>query len=192
MFSRLIQNRWALVPVLMLSFTITAAIVILTFAFSDSNVTAVEPDYYRKALAWDDYRKQLAENGVLGWVVTSTFVAGQNDPTLARLELTVADKYGVNIEHARVRVECIPILAANSRISTALQEISAGHYAADVPLRVNGMWEIRATVEAKNHLYCDRFRRHLSFGKPRPAKPVVMQDNSEIKEQVAKQDGATP
>lgn len=170
---RIIENRWAMVPVLMLSFTITAATVILTLSFADSNVTAVEPDYYRKALAWNDYRKQLAENGALGWVVTSTFVAGENDPALARLELVAADKYGVKIEHAVVRAEFIPILSADSRVELALEESSGGHYAIDVPLRVNGMWEIRITIQSKDRVYSDRFRRHISFGKQRAGEVLI-------------------
>ncbi|MCE9619653.1 MAG: FixH family protein [Planctomycetes bacterium] len=166
MTRRFIENRWAYVPVAMLSFTVTAAAVVVTLAFSDTNVTAAEPDYYRKAASWDDHKRQLAQNNALGWIVTPTIIPGTNDPTLARLELVVADKYGIGIEHASVQAEIIPILSANSRVTLNLPEGDGGHYGVDVPLRVNGQWEIRATVQSKGRLYTDDFRRHVSFGKP--------------------------
>jgi hypothetical protein len=162
---RWIENRWALVPVAMLSLTILAAATVVTVSFSDGNAIAAEPDSYRKGAAWDDTRRQLAQNGALGWVVTPSFVQGLGDPTLARLELSVKDKHGVSIEHAAVRAEIIPILAADSRVTLTLQETQGGHYGADVPLRVNGKWEVRATIESQQRTFADRFSRVLSFAR---------------------------
>lgn len=42
----------------------------------------------------------------------------------------------------------------------------AGRYGIDVPIRINGLWEIRVTIEANGKIYSDRFRRHIAFVAP--------------------------
>jgi len=163
---KFLENRWALVPVVMLSCTVIGATAMVTLALGDGSATAAEPDYYRKGAAWDEMKRQIAENGALGWIVTPSIVAGRKDPRSARLELTIADKYGVKIEGAVVTTEMFPIRAADSRIQLALSPGGAGRYGIDVPIRINGQWEIRVTIEANGKIYSDRFRRHIAFVAP--------------------------
>lgn len=162
------RNRWAFVPAAMLSCTIVGAVLVVTLAVNDRGATAAEPDYYRKATAWDRWKEQLARNGALRWVVTPEFVPAAGGTGLARLELSVADKHAVPIEHAVVRAEVVPIRDADSRVDLALPEVSPGRYGADVPLRLGGLWEIRTTVEWKGQRYVDRVRRSLDFGRRTP------------------------
>lgn len=164
----IVRNRWALVPVGMLAATVVGAVLVVTLAVNDRGATAAEPDYYRKATAWDEWKEQLARNGALRWVVTPEFVPAAGGSGLARLELTVADKHGVPIEHAVVRAEIVPIRDADARVGLALTEGAAGRYGADVPLRTGGLWEIRATVEWKGQRYADRIRRSVRFGSAAP------------------------
>ena len=166
--SSFVRNRWALVPVGMLAATVVGAVLVVTLAVNDRGAAAAEPDYYRKATAWDEWKEQLARNGALRWVVTPEFGPAAGGSGLARLELTVADKHGVPIEHASVRAEVVPIRDADARVELPLAEGAAGRYGADVPLRTGGLWEIRTTVEWKGQRYVDRVRRSVRFGRPVP------------------------
>lgn len=162
------RNRWAFVPIAMIGATVVGAVLVVTMAVNDRGATAAEPDYYRKAVAWDEWKEQLARNGSLRWVVTPELAPASGGSGLARLELSVADKHGVPIERASVRAEVIPIRDADARIQLLMAEGAPGRYGADVPLRVSGQWEIRTTVEWKGQTYVDHFRRSLRFGRAVP------------------------
>jgi hypothetical protein len=163
-----IENRWAFVPVGILAATVAFAVFVVVFLVNGRGATAAEPDYYRKGVAWDEWRRQEAENGTLRWVVTPSFGASPAGTGLVHLTLAVADKNAVPIVGAAVRAEVIPIADADRRVEVACAESGPGAYGVDVPLRAAGLWEIRTTVEWKGHRYCDRVRRQVAFG-PRSA-----------------------
>jgi nitrogen fixation protein FixH len=156
------QARWALVPVLLMSGTVVGAAVAVTVAVSERGALAAEPDYYRRGAAYDDWKRQVAANGALRWVVTPEIVPARVGPG-ARIELSVTDKHGIALEGAAVRAEVVPIVDADARCTVELAELSPGIYGADVPLRIGGQWEIRATVEWKGKTWSDRMRRSVSF-----------------------------
>ena len=156
------QSRWAFVPVLLMSGTVVGAAIAVTVAVSERGALAAEPDYYRRGAAYDDWKRQVAANGALRWVVTPEVVPARVG-TGARLELSVADKHGIALEGAAVRAEVVPIVDADARCAVTLPESSPGIYAADVPLRIGGQWEIRATVEWKGRTWSDRMRRSVTF-----------------------------
>lgn len=159
----LFVNRWAFVPVVMLAAVVTAAVLVVTLAVNDRGATAAEPDYYRKGAAWDDWKKQLALNGVLRWVVTPNVVASHTAAGFARLELAIADKHGMPIEGAVVHATVIPILDGDARVELMLTHDGAGQYSAELPIRIGGQWEIRSTVEWRGNRFCDRVRRTVEF-----------------------------
>ncbi|MEI6474207.1 MAG: FixH family protein [Planctomycetota bacterium] len=159
----LLANRWAFVPVIMLSTVVAAAVLVVLFAVNERGATAAEPDYYRKGAAWDDWKRQLALNGVLRWVVTPSIVPSTSATGLARLELTVADRHGMPIEGAVVRADVIPILDGDARVTLTLTHDGSGRYSAELPLRIGGQWEIRSTIEWRGNRFCDRVRRTVEF-----------------------------
>lgn len=159
-----LANRWAFVPVAVLGATVAFAVFVVVFLVNERGAIAAEPDSYRKGVAWDDWKRQEAENGVLRWVVTPAIGAAPNGTGLAHLTLSVADKHALPIEGAVVRAEVVPIVDADRRVELAFAEGAPGAYGADVPLRTGGLWEVRTTVEWKGHRYCDRVRRNVSFG----------------------------
>ena len=159
----LIENRWAFVPVVMMLGTVASAVVVVTVAVGDRSALATEPDYYRRGAAYDAWKQQVAANGALRWVVTPAIVSAQAGSG-ARLELSMADKHGIALEGAAVRAEIIPIREADARCDVALAEMAPGRYGVDVPLRVGGQWEIRATVDWKGKTWSDRMRRAVTFG----------------------------
>lgn len=163
MIRRLIEHRWAFVPVLLLAGTVASAFTMVKLSMGDGSALAVEPDYYRKAAHWDDLKQQRALNGYLNWVISPDIVRAHGDATCARLELTIADKHGVRIDDARVTVELFPLRAASNRSTHDLDALSSGRYGIDIPVRENGQWEFRVSVLKGDKLYTDSFRRHLHF-----------------------------
>ena len=90
-----------LVALLAASAGANIALVIIT---SRDTSFAVEPNYYAKALAWDQTMAQQARNDALGWALSLRI-----DPGDARGGKTVtvhlADRAGAPIEGAQVAVE---------------------------------------------------------------------------------------
>ncbi len=157
------KDRWVLAPFALLSLSVASVTVMITLARGDGQGAAAEPDYYRKAVQWDEIKAQRAANDALGWVVTPTITAGRDDPRCARLEVVVADKYTVEIAGASVEAEVIPIRAADARVSFTLSPMGGGRYGADVPVRVGGTWECRVSIVLGERKYADQFRRHVTF-----------------------------
>lgn len=163
MLRNAVANRWAFVPLILLGSTVANAFLMVSLSAGDGNGTAAEPDYYRKAAAWDSVMQQRLENGYLNWVVTPAIVAGKDDPLKARLELAIADKHGISIAGAHVTAEAIPIRDADRRVALELSETAAGLYGCDIPLQASGLWEFRVRVEARDSVYTDCVRRQINF-----------------------------
>lgn len=158
----IVANRWALFPVAMIAGTVVFAAISVAIAVGDG--TAAEPDSYRKSVAWDAHRAQVAQNGLLGWVLTPTVTGGGGVDGTVQLRIGVADKHSVPIDGGRVVAEVVPIRDADSRVTLVLAEVSPGMYEAACPVRVSGQWEIRTTVESRGMRYADRVRRFVEFG----------------------------
>lgn len=153
----LLRNRWALFPVVMLLGSLCLGVVTVSAALQSHGES--EPDFYRKGMQWDVHRAQLAQNGALAWTLTPAIRCGGDDAPFPSVEVSVNDKHGVAIAGARVRLEVVPILAADLRMEMPMLEVRPGVYAAPCPLRVDGMWELRFSVESRGHTYVDVVRR---------------------------------
>jgi nitrogen fixation protein FixH len=105
---------------------------------------AVEPDYYAKALAWDETMVQQAHNEALGWSLGLRF-----EPTGERGRMTVTarltDRAGTPLPGAHVAIEARHNARA-SRVFTAVLEPRTIGYAAAMPLARAGLWEFRVRV----------------------------------------------
>jgi nitrogen fixation protein FixH len=105
---------------------------------------AVEPDYYAKALAWDETMAQQARNEALGWSLGLRV-----EPTGKRGRVTVAvglsDGAGAPLPGARIAIEALHNARA-SRVLTAVLEPRGLGYAAMMPLARPGLWEFRVRV----------------------------------------------
>lgn len=158
----IVANRWVLFPVAMIAGTVVFAVISVAIAVGDG--TAAEPDSYRKSIAWDAHRAQVAQNGLLGWVVTPTVVGGSGLDGAVMLRIGVADKHAVPIDGGRVIAEVVPIRDADRRVTLELAEVAPGTYEAKCPVRIGGQWEIRTTIESRGKRYADRVRRFVEFG----------------------------
>jgi nitrogen fixation protein FixH len=120
-----------------------ANIALLVITSRDASF-AVEPDYYAKALAWDETMAQQARNEALGWCLGLRV-----EPTDERGRVTVAvglsDGAGAPLPGARIAIEALHNARA-SRVLTAVLEPRGLGYAAMMPLARPGLWEFRVRV----------------------------------------------
>ncbi len=135
---------WPLAIVGVLAVTVLANIG-LFWAANEPGSAAVEPDYYRRALAWDRTQAAAARAARLGWHAEAVF--GVPDGTGTPLELTLTDRTGAPVPGARVAVVGLHNLDFAHPIAWSLTEHGRGGYTTRVRLPRSGRWELRVSAE---------------------------------------------
>ncbi len=142
---------WIVVGLLALMALINAALVYN--AHKDPS-HAVEPDYYRKALDWDETAAQRKYNRELGWLLELDFkpvpegMAGalpEAGPPNTLLLCRLLDGAGTRLAGAEIRVSCFHNAWSGHRIEAALPPLADG-YGAALRLGPPGLWEFRSEV----------------------------------------------
>ena len=113
------------------------------FLFYEANRTegtAVEADYYRKAVEWDSTVAQASRNRQLGWTVAASLSAD------GRLQAQIRASNGSPIDGAVVDVEGFPIAFADGTFSTTMSASSRHEYDAAVRIVHRGLHELRFSV----------------------------------------------
>lgn len=121
---------------------------------------AVEPDYYAKALAWDDTMAQQARNEALGWSLgLRVEPAGERGRMTVTARLT--DSAGAPLLGAHVAIEARHNARANRVLTAALEPWDAG-YAAAMPLARPGLWEFRVRATRGRDVFTATLMRDVS------------------------------
>ncbi len=136
--------RWIAAVVALLVFTVTTQTYLLSQALNDPSVVA-EPDYYQKAVDWDQTRAQRDQNSALGWTLTPT-VSADVLPGGRALSVRLEDRSGTALANAAVRVVAFHKARSANRIKGTLTGGADGTYSATLPLRREGLWELRFVV----------------------------------------------
>jgi len=149
---------WPFVIAGALGLHVVGSLVMVYFATSNESF-AVEPDYYRKALAWDDKRAQDRDNAELGWQLEFTVepVAAGRDPIL-RVELTTAD--GQPVADAIVAMEAFPNARRDDILTATLSAAESG-YETTMPMRRDGRWEFRFVATRGDDKFTYTESRHV-------------------------------
>lgn len=134
---------WALVPVVLLGTMFAGWGVMISVALDDP-AFAIEPDYYEKAVHFDEHRAEARESRELGW---SLEVAPRVDAEGALVRVTLKDRERRPIDGAHVKA----IVFHNARSSEwrQLDFRGAGHgvYSERLTPWRPGLWELRFEVE---------------------------------------------
>ena len=121
--------------------TVVANLVVMRMAGNDP-AFAIEPDYYRKAVHYDDVLAQARTNQRLGWQLTV-----QVDPIVrtrpTRVTVTARDAQGAPLVGAQLAVMARFNARANDTLTTVLLEDAPGRYAGTLPMVLPGAWELR-------------------------------------------------
>jgi nitrogen fixation protein FixH len=117
---------------------------------------AIEPDYYEKALRWDDTMAQERRNLALGWDASATLVLARPGRA-GQVDIVLSDPVGRAVDSAAVTVEAMHNARASQRYHASLTEGAPGTYHAAIDAHRPGEWEVRVTAQRGS----DRFTSTL-------------------------------
>jgi nitrogen fixation protein FixH len=150
---------WPFVIVALLVGGAGANIGLMVVATRDASF-AVEPDYYRKALHWDEMMAQEARNQALGWTAAVAFERLAR-PGEVEVTARVNDRGGRPVEGARVAIETFHSARASHVLTATLAPGAAGQYSAALLLDRPGLWEVRLRVERGDETFTAILRQDL-------------------------------
>jgi len=146
---------WPIAITLVLAATVTLNVFVLRIA-TEPNAYATEPDYYRKAVAWDSTATLERASEATGWTCDAQIVRARG---VLELRVVLADGEGGPIDGARVRVTAIHNLAASQPVEIAPVAAGAGTYVARFPVARMGLWELRVAATRGRDRFVADLRR---------------------------------
>lgn len=126
---------------------------------------AVEPEYYRRALEWNQTARQRERNAALGWAVEVASLTPRG--AALHVGVRVKDRGGAPVSGAQVAVLAFAETRAGCRYEATLAEGEAGAYTGDLPATepAGGLWQVRVAVSRGGDLYTAAVARPLD-GRP--------------------------
>lgn len=131
-------TRWTLAIIALLGGNLVAMVVLATTASRED--AQVIPDYYEKAVHYDEAIDEAARSEALGWSAEPTLLA-------STLEVRVLDRAGNTVTGARVQVDGYPRAHAVDRIDTKLVASGPGVYRVRLAGQRLGWHDLRIVVE---------------------------------------------
>lgn len=139
-----------------------AANVFLLYAANDRNAAIVEPDYYRKAVAWDSSAAQAARNADLAWRLDAAILPLDADGA-GLVQMRIAWPDGTPLAGARVGCTAIHNLDAARRPHAETVLDADGTGTVSLPLGRAGLWELRVTATLGERRFTATLRREAAF-----------------------------
>lgn len=137
---------WPLIIVGML--LVHASLIVGTIIYvGGKRDTYVDPDYYAKAIDWDNQRemKELAEKK--GWDVSISAIPVGDDQAQRVISVTLTDQQGAAIDDAIVHVVCFNPNEMSNRVSQELDRQGRGVYEHKMPIERPGIWSCSITIQ---------------------------------------------
>jgi nitrogen fixation protein FixH len=125
---------------------------------------AVERDYYKKAVEWDQAMAQHAANAELGWQVSARLEPAGDGR--ARLTVWLSDRGGLPLDGATVSVEAFASARAGDVRALALEPLGDGAYAGTLAAPRAGVWELRLAVTRSGRRFTQVVHDELRAGAP--------------------------
>lgn len=132
---------WPIGVAVILGATVVANLVVMRLANNDP-AFAIEPDYYKKAVAFDSTFAEERRSLELGWTATST-LASSTRAGESTLTVALDDAQHQPVSGATVTVVALANARANDRLTASLREVTPGRYESTIAARFAGQWEIR-------------------------------------------------
>jgi nitrogen fixation protein FixH len=149
---------WALFPVLLLSATAVAMIVVVSLALDDKGFS-VERDYYKKAVAFDAELQQRTHNDELGWQLSVEPSVGQDG---AVIRASLADREHRPILGASLTGEAFSVARSQRFEPLAFTETQVGTYEARLAHGRPGIWELRLNATQGSERFTKVIRTELA------------------------------
>ncbi len=143
-----------------LALHVVVSLIVVYVATSNPSY-AVEEDYYAKSMAWDATRAQARVNADLGWELTVSAKPPAAPGEQPVLEVRLSDAAGAPVDGAAVAVEAFHNARSHDIIRAPLEAAGDGLYRAALPMRRDGRWELRFTVDRGTDRFTFSETRHL-------------------------------
>lgn len=131
---------WPIAIAAILGITVVANFAVLYVAGNDPSFV-VEPDYYQKAVHYDDEMAQEQRNQQLGWLLTPSVAPLR--PAGADVTVRLTDARGIPLTGVHVRVAAVYNARAADVLDTTLSPRPDSEYVGHLPMRHAGEWELR-------------------------------------------------
>lgn len=139
------MKRWHVFPGIVFALlAVNAGIVFTTIYLANSDESfAVEPEYYQKAVQWDERAADRARAESLGW----TARVGLADDGAHGVRVTIVDAANSAVSGMEVDVVAFPAARASERQRLELTRLDNGTFVAPFSPTLGGRWEfeVRAT-----------------------------------------------
>jgi len=155
--------HWVWVPVLLLASSALGVGSMAYVAVRDPNF-ATEPNYYQKAIHWDQTQAQAAQNQRLSYKLTLPAAVAFDTQGLAILELKVQDSFGRPLSGARLAAEAFANAYSAEISQLAFSEREPGVYVATLRVRHRGVWEFRVAGDSDGAHFTGILRADLRPG----------------------------
>ncbi|MBX3406194.1 MAG: FixH family protein [Phycisphaeraceae bacterium] len=123
---------------------------ITVYAANSDGGAVIEPNYYQRALHWDDQRALEERGRVLGWSAGVELTVKDGATAIG---VKLADRAGDPIGGATVRALAFRSADAGRRHELILREVGPGRYEGLVPTRGGGAWQVELRIQARGELF---------------------------------------
>ena len=136
-------------------------VIAITLATGDRSF-AVVPDYYQKAVDYDDRKALLATSAELGWVVELT--PGKTADVMSERDVVVQlrDADGQPVRDAQISVSCYHFARASEPLAFKFDEILPGQYVGRARLSREGFWQFELIAEQGDKLFISQFKQFVT------------------------------
>lgn len=152
--------NWPAMIVGLLGLQIVLCMIAVYLAVSDPTM-AIEPDYYKKAVHWDDAAAERLQSDALGWTHELTLDPGADVLGRRAVSLKLAGQDGRPLTGAIVELEAFSRARASHRLTLTLVEQAPGNYTGLMPVRHDGLWEFVLTAARGREVYTQTERLDL-------------------------------
>jgi hypothetical protein len=155
-----VRLPWALVPVALLLSSALGVGTMAIIAARDPHF-ATEPDYYQKAIHWDQTQAQAATNQRLGYAVRAPAALGIDRQGLVTLDFSLDDNTGRRARAGQLVGEAFANAYSGEVVRLVLREQASGSYQATFNVKHPGLWIFRIAGTASGERFTADFRVDL-------------------------------
>lgn len=135
--------RWVFIVVGLLVLHVSGMVVAMTIATRDPSSTST-PDYYDRAVRWDEHVAELRASERLGWDVTVAASALRD-----RAVVTVRDEHGAPVAGGRGSLRAYHVQRTEDVASYPLTERGDGWYDAPLDMARPGLWIVDVELDRR-------------------------------------------
>ena len=132
---------WAWPVIIVGLLGLNVAVCAITVVSALSGDTSIEPDYYKKALAWDAHKAEFPDPESLGWTVE----AAADDGTL---RVSITDRADGPVPATAVTGVYFHQAHSDARTKVVFTGVGDGRFIAPADLARPGLWELRLEIRA--------------------------------------------